>query len=301
MSVIILPRKILFVFNPIAGGKDKQYLVDIIKKFGIKENIECDFFATSGQDDTGKLEKYINHVKYDAIVAIGGDGTVNLAGKVLVGTKIPLGIIPQGSANGLAKDLRIPEDVNEALKLIGKFKAIPIDTLKINGKDSFHLSDFGYNARIIHRFAESIIRGKISYLWYGLIEFFTFKPFSYTIKTPLLTYEGKAFMMIVTNTHQFGNDVVVNPLGKLDDGFFEIVIIKPFSRWVAAHVVHKLVSKTIHRSKYSKLIKCKEAIIYNTDNESFHIDGEPKNLGEKIDIQIVPKGLYIFRPMGEVE
>ena len=296
MMVKTLPRKILFVFNPIAGGKDKQYLIEIIKRFGLKQNIECDFFATSGNEDFEKLQEYVNQQHYDALVAIGGDGTVNLSGRVLVGTKIPLGIIPQGSANGLAKDLGIPEDIEEALKLIGRFKSYPIDTLKINGRDSFHLSDFGYNARIIHRFAESIIRGKISYLWYGLIEFFTFKPFSYLIKTPLMTYEGKAFMMIVTNTHQFGNDVVVNPLGKIDDGLFEIVIIKPFSRWLAAHVIHKLVTRTIHRSKYSKLIKCNEAIIYNRENESFHIDGEPKNVGEKIEIHIVPKGLYIFRP-----
>jgi diacylglycerol kinase (ATP) len=289
-------KKLLFVINPIAGGRDKKELISQLQRFCIKEGFIYCFFYTTGEKDAEKLQDVFTTDRYDALVAVGGDGTINLTGKLIVGTNTPLGIIPHGSANGLAKGLGIPENTEGALKIISRFKASPIDTLKINGQDSFHLSDFGFNARIIRRFSESIVRGKVSYLWYGLIEFFTFKPFAYLIETPLLKYEGKAFMMVVTNNNQFGTDLIINPLGKTDDGYFEIVIIKPFSRWRSAHVMRKLVSNTIHRSRYSKLIRCREAVIYNRAKELFHIDGEPKELGEKIEIKIVPKGLYIFRP-----
>jgi diacylglycerol kinase (ATP) len=289
-------RRILFVYNPIAGGKDKSKVITAIEAFCVTKDLEYAFLETEGKDDHIRIQEMLHQYTWDVVVAVGGDGTVNLVGKTLVSSTIPLGIIPEGSANGLAKDLKIPQKLEDALQVIATSKPRPIDTLKINGRDSFHMSDFGFNARVIRRFSESIIRGKISYVWYGLIEFFTFKPFSYFIETPMLKYEGDAFMMIVTNSNQFGTELIINPLGKIDDGFFEIIIIKPFSRWKSAGVLHRLVTNKINMSPYSKLIRCKEAVIYNRDNESFHIDGEPEELGEKIEIKIVPKGLYVLRP-----
>lgn len=289
-------KKILFVVNPISGGKKKEEVKSEIVSYCKRNHIEDSYYETTGVEDKEKVEEIVRENRFDAIVAVGGDGTVNLVGRVLVGTRIPLGIIPQGSGNGLAKDLNIPEEIINSLDLIKKFRPHPIDTLKINDHDVFHLSDFGFNARIVRRFSESLIRGKISYVWYGLIEFFTFKPFKYIVQTPLFKYEGSAFMMIVTNASQFGTNVNINPLGDIKDGYFEIIIIKPFPITEAFYVLKKLLDKTIHRTKYSKLIRCKEATIINNENESFHIDGEPVELGEIIYIKIFPKGLYVFKP-----
>jgi len=290
------PLLLLFVYNPISGGKKKIDVKGIIEDFCRNNNIEPKFFETTGNDDKGNLKKFFLTLNPDGVIAIGGDGTVNLAGAMLVGTKTPLGILPQGSANGLAKDLHIPEDIIEALNLVRKFRVHPIDTIKINDKDAFHLSDFGFNARIVHRFSESFMRGKISYAYYGLLEFFCFKPFSYFIETPNFKYEGKAFMMIVTNANQFGTNVMINPLGDIDDGYFEIIVLKPFSRFVAPYILYKLLKNSIHRTRYSKIIRCKKATIINHENESFHIDGEPVELNQIIEIKIVPKGLYVIRP-----
>jgi YegS/Rv2252/BmrU family lipid kinase len=286
----------LFVYNPISGGKKKIDIKQVIEDYCKANNIEARFFETTGNDDKESLRRDFIEIKPDGVIAIGGDGTVNLAGVMLVGTKTPLGIIPQGSANGLARDLNIPEDINEALALIRLFRVHPIDTIKINNRDAFHLSDFGFNARIVHRFSESFMRGKISYAYHGLLEFFSFKPFSYFIETPNFKYEGKAFMMIVTNSNQFGTSVMINPLGDIDDGYFEIVVLKPFSRFVAPYILYKLLKNSIHRTRYSKVIRCKTATIINHENESFHIDGEPVNLDERIEVKIVPRGLYVIRP-----
>jgi diacylglycerol kinase (ATP) len=289
-------KHILFVINPIAGGKDKTSLRETILFYFEKKNIHSSFYFTTGKEDYKELKKIFSPETTDAVVAVGGDGTVNLAGKLLVGTRVPLGIVPHGSANGLAKELGIPEELEGSLNLIRKFRTHPIDTLKINGHDCFHLCDFGYNARVVHRFAESVLRGKISYVWYGMQEFFTFRPFSYHIRTPLLEYKGKAFMIIITNVHKMGMNVNINPLGEIDDGLFEITIIKPFSRFLGPFIFKKLRKGELYKSRYNKIIKCREAVIFNKDNESFHIDGEPVNLGEKIEVKIVPKGLYILRP-----
>ncbi|MFN6945947.1 MAG: diacylglycerol/lipid kinase family protein [Cytophagaceae bacterium] len=296
MSRPKIKKKFLFVLNPIAGGRRKDDVPAMLDEFCKEHNILYNIIKTTGKEDHLRIEEQILQNKYDAVVAIGGDGTVNLVGNVLLGKNIPLGILPLGSANGLAKDLNIPQELPDALNVLPRFRPKFIDTLKINGYNAFHLSDLGFNARVIHRFAKGLLRGKLSYIWYGIQEFFTFTPFNYTILTPISRYEGDAFMMIISNASKFGTNVAINPLGDIRDGYFEISIVKPFPKLHSFHIMYYLLSDKIHRSKYYKVIRCKHAVIFNKDNESFHIDGEPWLPVEKIEIDIHPKGLKVLLP-----
>lgn len=289
-------KKLFFVINPIAGGRDKGDLTKQVKSLCGESTISCQIYETTGKDDKENISKYFNEVPFDAVVVAGGDGTVHMVGEHLVKSGIPLGILPAGSGNGLAKDLDIPIDIPQALDVVKAFKPKKIDTLKINGIDCFHLSDLGFNARVCHRFAESILRGKISYAWFAFQEYFKYKPFSYLIETPNNIYKGKAFMMAISNATKFGTNASINPLGEIDDGFFEISIIKPFPKILAPHIMVQLFKNRITRSPYYKIIRCKKATIYNLENESFHIDGEPVQLGKKLEVEIVPKGLEILLP-----
>lgn len=296
MSRLKDKKRLLFVLNPKAGGKSKAYVPDAISTFCLENNFLFDVLITTGKEDYEKLEEQLLRIKYDGVIAIGGDGTVSLVGRLLIGTNIPLGILPLGSANGLARDLGIPKDFFEALEVIGKFKSKYIDTLILNGYHCFHLSDLGFNARIIHRFAKSLLRGKLLYVWYGMLEFFTFRCFKYTLDTSINHYEGEAFMMIVTNANKFGTNVAINPLGDIRDGYFEINILKPFPKYHSFHIMYYLLKDQIHKSKYYQIIRCKKAVIFNTDNEYFHIDGEPMPLVSKLEVEINPKSLKIIQP-----
>jgi len=289
----------LFVINPIAGGKKKQDVPLLLGDFC--KNNEClsQYYFTTGNADKDliQIKKSIENIKPDAVIAVGGDGTVNLTGELLVNSGLPLGIIPMGSSNGLSRDLNIPQSFEEALEVIKKFHLQPIDTLRVNGRNCFHISDFGFNASVCSRFSESLLRGKISYVWYGLQEFFSFNPFEYKIQTEHQNIEGKAFMMTVTNSNRFGTNVNINPLGEIDDGFFEISIIKPFPKFRSLKILYYLLNNSIHKSTYNRVIRCRKAVIYNKERTSFHIDGEPVVLGEKVEIEIVPKGLNVITPV----
>lgn len=291
-------NKFLFVINPIAGGKKKHNLPAILDSFSKLHSLTFQIINTTGDNekDLAAIRNKINYFQPDAVVAAGGDGTVNLTGELLVNTGIPLGILPMGSANGLSRDLDIPQNLDDALDLIRKITVHPIDTLRVNGINCFHISDFGYNARVVKRFAESLLRGKISYVWYGIQEFFTFDPFEYSIQTEHQDISGKAFMMTVTNSNRFGTNVNINPLGEIDDGYFEISIIKPFPKIQSLKLLYYLLKGNIHRSTYNRVIRCKKAIICNKERTSFHIDGEPVKLGERVSIEIVPKGLLVICP-----
>jgi diacylglycerol kinase (ATP) len=288
-------KKLLFVVNPIAGGKKKENLYEQIDYFCGENKVDCYFYKTRGNDDKKEIDDLYHSIKPDTIIAVGGDGTVNLTGNILVGTNTPLGIIPAGSSNGLAKDLGIPwKKMKDSLENIKRFKIKSIDTLKVNSFNSFHLIDIGFNARICHKFDESVLRGKISYACIALKEFFKFKPFNYRIETPKHTYEGNAYMITLTNSNKFGINMEINPLGEINDGFFEINIIKPFPRIHIFKILYQLLHASIHTSSYYQAIRCQEAVITNYSNESLDIDGEPADLGNKIEIKMVRNGLKVI-------
>ncbi|MBX9852936.1 MAG: diacylglycerol kinase family lipid kinase [Cytophagaceae bacterium] len=293
-----MTRNLLFVMNLRAGGKlkNKEALQLALKDFCQKNSCNSKFYETTGENDQEVIRKISLEYKPNAVIAVGGDGTVNMVGELLVNSGIPMGIVPTGSANGLAHDLNIPKKIDAALEVIKDFHTHAIDTLKVNGKNCFHVSDFGFNARVVRRFSESIMRGKLSYLWFGLQEFFTFNPFNYQIETDGQTIQGEAFMMTATNSNRFGTNVNINPLGEIDDGLFEISIIKPFPKFRSLEILYHLFNNTIHKTRYNQVVKCRKAIIYNKQKASFHIDGEPVVLGEKIEISIVPKGIRIILP-----
>ncbi|HEY8401600.1 MAG TPA: acylglycerol kinase family protein, partial [Cytophagaceae bacterium] len=166
----VKPSKLLFVINPISGGTSKETLEESIYDFCQSHSINPNIYFTTGitEKDKENLLSIQQQYQPDAIIAVGGDGTINLVAGQLVNTPTPIGILPAGSANGLAKDLDIPENIEEALQVIYRFNIKKIDTLKINDINCFHLSDFGFNARVCHRFADSLWRGKLSYVWFGL-------------------------------------------------------------------------------------------------------------------------------------
>jgi diacylglycerol kinase (ATP) len=289
-------KKLLFVINPVAGGKDKSQLPLEIETF-CKENDIIHVIIETGKNATVKnIEKEIAHFKPDCVVAAGGDGTVNLVGKLLINNDISLGIIPLGSSNAVAKNLDIPLTVPAALKNLHQFHTKKIDTLKINDHYCLHLCDLGFNANLIKRSHKSKLRGMISYAISFFQELFTFKFFKYKVITPAGELESKAFAITITNMQLYGNRAAINPNGKVDDGMFEICIFKPFPKLAMIKMFIQLYRHTIHYSKYSIFIRAKEAVLYNKGNESVHIDGEPVHLKHQINIEIIPKSLKVVVP-----
>ena len=104
--------KILFVVNPIAGGKEKKDWETAIREFFKDSDYVIEFFIQTAGNDKASIQHHIERMNPEKVVAIGGDGTVKMVAEIVKETPMALGIIPAGSANGLAKELGIPLDVN---------------------------------------------------------------------------------------------------------------------------------------------------------------------------------------------
>ncbi|RIJ41811.1 diacylglycerol/lipid kinase family protein [Pontibacter oryzae] len=293
--------KLLFVLNPISGDVEKDDLEEEIASLCGELKIKYDIYKTTGEEDEKKVKQQLEEKKYDAVYAIGGDGTVNMVAAALIDTSTPLGIIPLGSGNGLSKDLNIPQDTEEAFELIGRHIVRNIDTITLNGQPSIHLCDFGFNALVVKLFSEGETRGPGSYAWIAMQEYLSYEPKRYKIETDTENFEGEAFMVTVANANAFGSNANINPEGILNDGKFEICLIEPFPKAAGIGILYKLYTDSIDSSVYTRTISCTRATIYNLDGEVMHIDGEPANMGEMVEVAIKPRSLKVILPLPEDE
>lgn len=290
-------QRLLFVINPIAGDIEKDELEEEIISTCQAHQIIYYIYKTTGEQDEEHIKQLMREHKYNAVFAVGGDGTVSMVASMLIGTSMPLGIIPLGSGNGLSKDLHIPQDTEEALKLIYRHEVRAIDTIDLNGHPSIHLSDFGFNALVVKRFCDGETRGPGAYAWVAMQEYLTYEPKFYRIDTDQETFEGNAFMVTIANANAFGSNASINPNGILNDGRFEICLIEPFPKAAGIGILYKLYTDSIDDSVYTRKFSCRKATIYNLDQEVTHIDGEPIDLGTEITVTMHPQSLHVVLPV----
>src|SRR6201982_1943644 len=95
-------KQVAFVINPVAGSQKKENIIKVISE-NLSENTSYDIFVWEEKNNFAEIQKQITSGKYNVVVAVGGDGTVNEVAKNLIHTDIIFGIIPRGSGNGLAR------------------------------------------------------------------------------------------------------------------------------------------------------------------------------------------------------
>ncbi|MEJ7693609.1 diacylglycerol kinase family protein, partial [Daejeonella sp.] len=220
--------KVLFVINPKSGTAREDTLKELISEQAASQNFDFQIYNMMG-DDESRITTEVKRFRPSIVAAAGGDGTVKLLAAILANTKITLAIIPYGSANGMAKELSIT-DINAALKLLSKGKKQTIDLIDINGEICIHLADVGLNARVVKRFEKDPKRGKLTYAKHLFGEMFFLKSYRFNIAYDGQELSTKGVSITFANAMKYGTGAVINPHGILDDGKFELVIVKPFPR-----------------------------------------------------------------------
>lgn len=287
------PLNLLFVINPISGGIQKNDYLTGIKEYFKALPHKIDFFLLKRKNDAEELQKVIEQLKPHIVIAVGGDGTISLVAKKLLGTKMLLGILPAGSANGMARELGIPFEIQEALNIIKKGKARKIDIIRINRITCIHLSDIGLNAQLIKLFEKGNLRGKLGYAKVAFKVFFRKQNISVTIHAKNQIIKRNAFMVVLANASKYGTGAVINPKGDLYDGLFEVVIIRKLS----LVTLFKLWfwPKAIDPNKI-EVIQARSVHIETPKKAHFQVDGEYFGKVHTVDAHIVPGQLNILLP-----
>ena len=288
-----MPCTLLFVINPVSGGKQKKDYEAAIQEYFQKLPHKIEFFLLNGKNDAEQLEECIMQVKPQKVVAVGGDGTVGMVAKKILGTDMQLGIIPAGSANGMARELNISENIDEALNTLEKGIVRKADAICINNEICIHLSDIGINARLIKYFEEGNRRGILGYAKVALKALLKKQNIRVIIQAKEKEIKRDAFMVVLANASKYGTGAVINPKGDLYDGLFEVVIIRQLG-------IQTLLKAWLRPQSFDpkkiEVIQAKAVHIETHRKVHFQIDGEYKGKVHIVDAEILPGQLNIVLP-----
>jgi diacylglycerol kinase (ATP) len=283
----------LFVINPISGGKQKEEHETTIKKTFESLPHKVEFLLLQGKNDAQALKKTIEQVKPQIVVAVGGDGTVSMVAKEIMCTDMQLGILPAGSANGMARELDIPINIDEALQILLKGTVKKVDIISINKLMCLHLSDIGLNARLIKYFEEGNMRGKLGYAKVALKVLLHRQNIRVIIHSKDKEIKRDAFMVVLANASKYGTGAVINPQGDLSDGFFEVVIIKKLG---LGTLLKLWLSPKGLDPKKIEVFPAKAVHIHTQKKMHFQVDGEYIGKVHNIHAEIQPAKLNILLP-----
>lgn len=289
-------QKALFVINPKSGNSDKSRLEEQIKHICAKNSKDYAVFYTTGENDKEKINKKQSDYRADTIVACGGDGTVNLVAQIAINTDIQLGIIPLGSANGLAYELEISEDIESSLDLIFRGETFSMDVIEIN--DEFvclHLSDLGFNAKMIREFEVNGERGMLAYAKSFFSSLLDKKANVFSIYFDGKGKEVEAEMIVFANASSYGSGAVINPGSQLDDGSFEVVIFKPMPLNDLLSLTLESFLGDIKNSPYVEIHQVQEVKISCKETELLQVDGELKGDKKTVSAKILKGALKVIR------
>ncbi|WP_163398302.1 diacylglycerol/lipid kinase family protein [Flavobacterium fluviatile] len=289
-----MKKNIIFIVNPISGDLDKSDLLGAVREFASTNNFDLEVYETTGKNDEKHIHDLYKKYSPERIVVAGGDGTIKMVAEAMEQDDVIIGILPAGSANGLSVDLNLPSTIEENLKIAFLNHYIEMDMICINGKKSIHLSDLGLNADLVKNYEESDIRG----FWgYALQAFTTLteanEPFVATITANKKKVQHVARMIVIANSQKYGTGVTINPNGAMNDGKFELVILKNLDLFLIGKII---TGNMPIDSEDVVIISTDQATIETDYPVSFQIDGEYCGAQKSLEIHILHKQMKIAIP-----
>lgn len=284
-------KKYILVINPISGDVDKTEIVDKTIAIANEMHIDIVVYETTGKDDEEEILKLYLAINPERILIAGGDGTIKMVGEVLEQYDVVFGIIPAGSANGLAIDLNLPKTIEDNIKIALKNDFVEIDMVEINKKKSLHLSDIGLNAVLVKNYQNGTVRGKLGYAL-KVVQTLNESDESFNA---IIEFDGQkiiceAEMIVIANSQKYGTGVVINPKGLINDGKFEIIVLKSVNLLTIGKIVTGNVSEeTEEVDSYST----SKATITTSRKISFQIDGEYCGEVDQLEISILPNQMKV--------
>lgn len=285
-------QRLLFVVNQGSGSRDESLSEKIINHF-VNSETSIEIFELPRKCDIEQIKKVIAKAKVDRVIAVGGDGTLKLVAECLLNTETPIGIIPTGSANGMAKDLGIPVDMEAALEVAAYGNTKKIHATLVNDELCIHLSDIGFNAYLVKKFDELPTRGMLTYAKSAWHAFWNHKKMQVEFKVGERYIKTNAAMVVIANATKYGTGFQINPDGKLDDDVFEVILIKEYA---VMEILKIWISKLPWNPKKIESFQASEVKISTKYQAHFQVDGEYLGKTNKIEAKLLPDAINIIMP-----
>lgn len=289
-------RNFIYIINPISGVSSKDRIQNMIAKETLRLGHTYKLVPSVDSGDYNFLKQTIIDEGVTDIVIVGGDGTISQVVDSLMQLPVQFGVIPCGSGNGLAFGAGIPKAPRKALELIFNNNAKWVDGFRINKKFACMLCGIGFDAQVAHDFAKANQRGLATYVKKVFSNFLSAKAYSFQIKLKDKTFATYAYFISIANSNQFGNNFTIAPKASLSDGLLDVVIVTDQSKFTLLYSTILQVGglnalqaqENIDKNKGVIYFQTDQISIINPDHAPLHIDGEPAETEDTLNIAIQP-------------
>ncbi len=292
-----MKKNLLFIVNPVSGiGKQKK-IEKLLQQHIDHEKIDYSVRYTERiHHGTELASNAVEEGCFDAIVAVGGDGSVNDVVSGIAGSDMTLGIIPCGSGNGLARNLKIPLTPSHAIEMLNKLQTAVIDTININDRVIASIAGIGFDALVARRMKEAKVRGLQAYAKIIVSDYPSYKEHTFRLRIGEREVERKAWFISFANSNQFGFNTTIAPLAKLDDGLIDICIVDKIPLIHLPLTAPLLYLNHFELSQHVEIFKAHEVTVYNNDDEWVNIDGEGERIGKELHLRNNKQSLRVIVP-----
>jgi len=295
-------KKILFIVNPISGIRRHVRLAEIIKKHINVKKFDSEIKETAYAGHAVELSREAVRQKTDVVVAVGGDGTINEVASQIIYSDTVLGIIPQGSGNGLARHLGIPRTIQGAMRLINRQHVTEIDTASLNGIPFVSIAGVGFDALVAKLFSKGERRGFFSYAQLISTNFLYYRPKKYRLEfedgTQLKT---RALFISFANSNQFGYNTAIAPNALLRDGRLDVIVVQKPGIFELPLITNLMLLRAIDKSRYVKNFRSGHFWVYQKKNRVVNIDGEARKINKKLEVKVHPLSLKVIIPNHDIK
>jgi len=293
--------KPIVIMNPTAGRAKPAAIEKNLNREFRKHGISCEIAVTAKAGDGSALARKAAEEGRDVVIAAGGDGTVNEVANGLAGAEVALGIVPIGSVNVLARELKIPLDFRKAVQTIADGVVKKIDLGCANGRYFTLMAGFGFDAEVVANVLQPIkdMIGSSAYVLKGLETLARYRATNITLEMPEGTYSAKAFIVMVANVSTYTYNLKITPHAAPNDGLLDVCVFeRPLSDkigfmrqmaevFIQRHLYHRAV-RYFRTSKVT--VKSAPDVMVQLDGDSFGVTPVEVSIAPSILPVIVPSG-----------
>jgi YegS/Rv2252/BmrU family lipid kinase len=267
------------IINPISGTGGRPDVArrraELAAALFERRGVRAELFVTERPGHARELAAAAVARGTSLVVAWGGDGTVNEVASALVFRDAALAIIPSGSGNGLARELRMPLDAAAAFDAALDGRERRMDAGELDGRLFFNIAGIGFDAHVAQQFARSRRRGWSTYMEITVRELFSFQPADHTVVADGVSLQTRPLMIAIANSRQYGNGAIIAPDALIDDGKLDVVVVEHRSPIATLLQLPKLFAGKVAQVSGVTVIRAAEVEVRSLGRVLYHVDGEP--------------------------
>ena len=292
-------RSVNVVINTGSGGTADETAKEIVSQFG-EHGVETRVHELHEGGDIKALVEQAVQGGGDALVACGGDGTVNAVAAATLETGKPLGVIPLGTLNNFSKDLGIPQDLAEAIKVVANGRATRIDVGEVNGQIFINNSSIGLYPRIVHdrEKQQRLGRGKWFAAFWAALKVLRFSHFLHVrLICDGVEYRGKTPFVFVGNNDYDMDIYNVGRRERLDAGKLSVYFLRRGGRWgVIVMLLKTMIGRVKQWDDFEELQTDELTIVSRKKVLPVAFDGEVAAMETPLNYKVLPRSLEVIAP-----